>query len=473
VKRFATIFILAFLIAPTFATAASNIQANALAAWGWDDLNKIVPDSYWKGMLDDIKADGYSGIALDIRVSADDNGNITDLTPSVKVYDYVKYAKSIGLNPEIKITWTDKNNVSLWDSAGVGIIPSSFNMNVFINGAGEYIMKTANLANQSGVTGIYIGSENDVLFTTQYKSQWATVISNLRSVFHGKILYHARYFAIAGWWDARQVDIWDLVDQISLSFYPHLASGVITDVKAIEALYFANNPTLQAGYSYPTTKKCVWDTPTTSIVNDLKALSAQYGKTINFGEVVFADVSQNLCGWVNESDLAAANAPVDYDAQIRAYSALFNVLNNSLGGTVTAMNIGGYSPWNIFRTDSYAAWKPYSKFYKTPTEAAIKPYLAQWNPTEFPVYPGPTANLSVTTSASYSWLPVGVVTSNIVGIECGGRCSYDFTKGSTVTLTATPPTGSKLVKWGGACGGNKPTCKVRLTKDRAVTALFK
>jgi Divergent InlB B-repeat domain/FG-GAP-like repeat len=89
-------------------------------------------------------------------------------------------------------------------------------------------------------------------------------------------------------------------------------------------------------------------------------------------------------------------------------------------------------------------------------------------PVVLPTYPAPNSLLSVLVRGAN-----GTVTSNPIGLNCINNCAYAFTKGTTVTLTATPQTGSKLVKWGGACGGKKPTCRVRLTKNRAVTALFK
>ena len=76
--------------------------------------------------------------------------------------------------------------------------------------------------------------------------------------------------------------------------------------------------------------------------------------------------------------------------------------------------------------------------------------------------------LSVTKSGPGS----GTVTSSPSGINCGAVCSFAFTTGSMVTLTATPATGSNFVDWNGSgCNGNG-TCVVTMSEARSVTARF-
>jgi alpha-tubulin suppressor-like RCC1 family protein len=64
----------------------------------------------------------------------------------------------------------------------------------------------------------------------------------------------------------------------------------------------------------------------------------------------------------------------------------------------------------------------------------------------------------------------GVVTSTPVGIECGSACSANFT--GSVTLTATPASGSTFAKWGGACTNLSGPCTVTMTAAQKVTATF-
>jgi hypothetical protein len=79
-----------------------------------------------------------------------------------------------------------------------------------------------------------------------------------------------------------------------------------------------------------------------------------------------------------------------------------------------------------------------------------------------------TFNLSVSKSGSGS----GTITSGPSGINCGATCSYAFTSGTPVTLTATADTGSTFTGWsGGSCSGTG-TCTVTMTAAMSVTANF-
>lgn len=68
----------------------------------------------------------------------------------------------------------------------------------------------------------------------------------------------------------------------------------------------------------------------------------------------------------------------------------------------------------------------------------------------------------------------GTVTGG--GIACtsgsGTGCAADATAGSTVTLTATPPSGGAFTGWSGACTGSNAVCAVTMSADRSVTATF-
>jgi hypothetical protein len=66
----------------------------------------------------------------------------------------------------------------------------------------------------------------------------------------------------------------------------------------------------------------------------------------------------------------------------------------------------------------------------------------------------------------------GTVTSNPTGINCGSTCSYSFSSGTVVTLTAMPTSPSTFGGWsGGGCSGTG-TCTVTLSSTQSVTATF-
>ena len=82
--------------------------------------------------------------------------------------------------------------------------------------------------------------------------------------------------------------------------------------------------------------------------------------------------------------------------------------------------------------------------------------------------PVPWFALSVTQSGAGS----GKVTISPGGTRCGSDCSKNFARGTAVTLTATPDSGSSFAGWSGAGCTGTGSCKLTLTSDQAVTATF-
>jgi len=84
----------------------------------------------------------------------------------------------------------------------------------------------------------------------------------------------------------------------------------------------------------------------------------------------------------------------------------------------------------------------------------------------------PPANPSLTVSTVSLAGGAGTVTSYPGGIDCGSDCSEAYTNGTTVTLTATPSSGSTFTGWSGACFGDNTTCELDMTWNRSVIATF-
>ncbi|HTJ41569.1 MAG TPA: choice-of-anchor D domain-containing protein [Kofleriaceae bacterium] len=66
----------------------------------------------------------------------------------------------------------------------------------------------------------------------------------------------------------------------------------------------------------------------------------------------------------------------------------------------------------------------------------------------------------------------GTVSSSPAGISCGATCSASFDHGTSVTLSATPVTGSSFTGWSGAGCSGTGTCVVAMTQAQGVTATF-
>lgn len=90
---------------------------------------------------------------------------------------------------------------------------------------------------------------------------------------------------------------------------------------------------------------------------------------------------------------------------------------------------------------------------------------------------GVSAVFEVTTALLVSY-PVtvlvagsGTVTSNPPGINCGSTCTYDYPRGTSVTLTASPAPDYAFAGWTGACTGTEP-CTLTVDAARNVSASF-
>lgn len=78
--------------------------------------------------------------------------------------------------------------------------------------------------------------------------------------------------------------------------------------------------------------------------------------------------------------------------------------------------------------------------------------------------------LSHTLTVSKAGTGGGTVTST--GINCGTDCSESYAAGTSVTLTATPASGSYFSGWSGDCSG-AGTCILAMNSAKNVTATFK
>ena len=81
-------------------------------------------------------------------------------------------------------------------------------------------------------------------------------------------------------------------------------------------------------------------------------------------------------------------------------------------------------------------------------------------------------NKSLAVTITTAGVNPGIVTSNPVGINCGGSCKYGFANSSTVTLTAIPQSGTEFGGWSGACSSLSTTCTVSLSAAKTTVASF-
>jgi hypothetical protein len=77
-----------------------------------------------------------------------------------------------------------------------------------------------------------------------------------------------------------------------------------------------------------------------------------------------------------------------------------------------------------------------------------------------------------TLSVGVKPLHSGTITSSPRGINCGSDCDLSARKGAVVTLKAKPKRGWKFRRWGFACKGTKPTCRLTMTRSKRAAAAF-
>src|SRR5438128_241522 len=87
-----------------------------------------------------------------------------------------------------------------------------------------------------------------------------------------------------------------------------------------------------------------------------------------------------------------------------------------------------------------------------------------------------STTLTVTDRVTLSVVPAGTgtgsVSSSPPGISCGTDCSEPYDRGTVVTLTAAPGSGSTFTGWSGCDTVSGATCTVTMTAAKSVSATF-
>jgi hypothetical protein len=120
---------------------------------------------------------------------------------------------------------------------------------------------------------------------------------------------------------------------------------------------------------------------------------------------------------------------------------------------------------------------PNVNYQGRPTGIAVNQANAAHNARKIGEIAPLVAQFSTTLSTTSPTLAVfvngtGTVTSSPAGINCGSTCSFTFSAGASVTLTATSQRGYRFAGWsGGTCSGTG-TCTVTMAGATSVTATF-
>jgi len=309
---------------------------NAAFAWWNDPLNARVSDDRIFLLIDHIKSIGYSGVTFSYGIPVD-LGSGAAAEPSIsRLWRFVDYAKTIGLDVQLKthITDSQNSNLNLWSN-----YPKSFSFDNLLQTLINPISNVAKIAQEHQISVFYIGTENNSFDTVKYYDQWKVIIDQVKKVYSGLISYDALYLDWLNKYgtsggphknDYGVTALWDLVDAVSVSFYPQLQSKPTSDVNTIIDKYFYRD-----------------EFTNYSIVNDIINLGRATNKPIFLGEAGFIGTDLALNGSGSEIDMVKNGIPQNYPLQALAFQALFEMIGNNLSKYVKGINLWEYNAWTL------------------------------------------------------------------------------------------------------------------------------
>ncbi len=196
------------------------------------------------------------------------------------------------------------------------------------------MVEYAKVAQEAGAAMLTVGTEMDSMIdptksfvddngvTKTYTQAWGEIIDAVRAVYTGKVTYAATY------WTVQKVGFWDKVDFIGVDAY--IPSSTVDDptvdqiVDAWVGQHF--NPRVREIHEG------------ISVVDYYKSLSEQYGKQVVFTEVGYR--SKN--GANKDPGVFGGDGEVDFQEQVDAYTALFEVMENYGGQWLAGSLIWSY-----------------------------------------------------------------------------------------------------------------------------------
>lgn len=185
-----------------------------------------------KPTIDKIKQIGFTGIIVQLQTPVNKNtGYISfndvpnsDKTIAKDTWKLIDYARAQGLSIWISL--------QIVDSVTDCLLTPDFNKYTeqhMFNNIIEYQRSIATVAQQHGVTGIFISEGNYNLESYDHLFYWQQLITEVRKVYYGKLSYATAML--------RPTSIWNHVDYPSMFVNDTLSKTPVYDLKTIISLY--------------------------------------------------------------------------------------------------------------------------------------------------------------------------------------------------------------------------------------------
>lgn len=291
----------------------TNVTSLGINATGLQHVSRVIDRAKCVGFdtvvfQSFIPIDPATGLLTYYDPSAPGADKNRDLPPDY--WQFVDYAKKQGLRVVLKMVPSNYRD----DEPLRNLVP----VNAVLESLNVYYKMQAQRAETYHVDAMHVGHFQTQIDGPAYIGNWQSIITNVRSVFSGKLIY-------ASCDQCSNNVVWDLVDIISVNFNPTSTPSCTALVTQIVPLY-------------------------QQAVNSIKTLSQRYQKPIWLDEMDFETVGCNYASGVNNtySIVMAGGAPTatpNYSWQSNSIRAVFETVAGNLNTQVSGMTFGTYMPW--------------------------------------------------------------------------------------------------------------------------------
>lgn len=400
-----------------------------IATIGWynDAQQSTFSDSTLHGFVDHLAALGFTGITYRFNVNVSKSGEVLNTYKQDRLDQIIAYTQSKGMGVNLVTNWVYDGSQ---DIVGTGwpSIPTGFDTAKFLAGVAQYFKSAGAHFEAVKAETLFVGFENYPFVTSEFQSQWAAIIADIKTKYHGIV----SYLSDTNWWPMTNVGIWDLVDKIGLLVNPNMGNAAPTSVQEVEQFYFQN------------------PIDGSNTVKDLIELSRTYNKKLLL-EAWFGNFDTVLNG--NTDPFFAGNSfakplPINLQAGKIAFEGTLDVFNKNLSTVTDGFGIGEYDVW-VFGTWTgdpvstylYSTWKDYTPWENSIAEVAISKFLKNDD----------SYRISNTTNGSTGNDIILLKSGNNLVNPNGGKDEIKLGNGSdTVAMMMQPTTVSlkaKLTSW--------------------------